>query len=205
MFTKTLIASFAVAGVLTGASVLSANVASAAPNWCGHDGQPPCPDKFQGGKPPGQGGQGGQQGGQGGGAQQQGGNNNPPPGMPKPPKPPGNGGNNGGVDLNITIGNGGYGGGGGYGNPGWHPHKPGYGGGGYGNNYPPPPYYGGGYGGQFVTCGMAKQIVRQSGFWNVNTQSCGGPFYSFTGMKRGRPFEIDVSRRGKIINVDRAY
>lgn len=190
MFTKTILASLAVAGTLAGATMLSVSSASAAPAWCGNPGQQPCPNKPPPGAPP------------PGGGQQQGepppGAPPPPPGNPPPPPKP-NAQNNGGIDFNVTIGNGGYGG---YRH---RPPPPGFGGG-YPPPPPPPPDMGyGGYGGRFVSCGMAKNIVRSAGFFAVRTQSCGGPVYSFTGLKRGRPFDIDVSRRGRIVNVDPAY
>ncbi|MBG1231292.1 hypothetical protein [Aestuariivirga litoralis] len=120
--------------------------------------------------------------------------NPPPPNMPPPGNPPRTHGNNNGnpnFNLDITIGDGGGYDDNGYGgNGGWH--KPRHG-------------FGGGYGGPFVSCMQAKSIVRYNGFRGVQTQSCGGPVHTFLGMKKGRLFEIDVSRRGRIVNIDRAY
>ncbi|MBG1231291.1 hypothetical protein [Aestuariivirga litoralis] len=143
MITKTIIASLAVAGTLTGASMLSATAASAKPH-CGMGF--PC-----GGFP-------------------MGGGMGPPhtvhPIGPivDPIHPPhgGHGHGHGGFGIYVNLENQDYG----------------------------------------VSCKTAKSIVRSSGFHAVKTQSCGGPVYSFTGLKHGQLFDIDVSRRGRIVSVD---
>ena len=99
--------------------------------------------------------------------------------------------------------------------PGWcfyHPYAPGCG---YGYGYYPPygiyhrpiyrhyyepDYY---YAPQYrVSCGEARQIVRDSGFRNVRTRSCGGTTNSFTGVKRGNLWLVKVNtRNGRIASV----
>ena len=105
--------------------------------------------------------------------------------------------------------------------PGWcfyHPYSPGCGYGyGYGYGYYPPigfyhrPYYRnyGYYEPNYyysprygISCGEAKQIVRDSGFRNVRTRSCGGATNSFTGVKRGNLWLVKVNtRNGRIASV----
>lgn len=103
--------------------------------------------------------------------------------------------------------------------PGWcfsHPYAPGCGYGyGYGYGYYPPigfyhrPYYRGYYEPNYyyaprygISCGEAKQIVRDSGFRNVRTRSCSGTTNSFTGVKRGNLWLVKVNtRNGRIASV----
>ena len=80
-----------------------------------------------------------------------------------------------------------------------HPHGPGFGFGitiaddGY--NYAP----------DYVSCGEAKSIVRGNGFHAVQTQDCSGGVYTFTGLKHGASFSIDISNHGRILGVDHIW
>ncbi len=83
------------------------------------------------------------------------------------------------IDIDVNFG-GGYGG--------WYP--------GYGYN--PYPIYQPSYG---VSCGMARNIVRNHGFYNVNAFDCSKPIYQYTAWKYGQPYKVKVSLGGAIIKV----
>jgi hypothetical protein len=74
---------------------------------------------------------------------------------------------------------------------------------GYGNGYDNG-HYGHRHYANFVSCGEAGGIVRDSGFHHVHTESCAPGRYLFIGSKRGDVFEIAVSGRGRIVAVDPA-
>ena len=65
-------------------------------------------------------------------------------------------------------------------------------------------YLGGRQYGYYVSCGEARGIVRASGFRNVRTLSCAPGPYHFIASKRGRAVDVAVSRRGRIVAVNRA-
>lgn len=90
------------------------------------------------------------------------------------------------VDVNIGVGFGG-GFGGGY-----------YGGGYYGGGYYP--VYGGGYDG--ISCGKAKKIVQNHGFYKVNATDCGGKVMRFKAKKSGDWYRVKINRWGNIVDVD---
>jgi hypothetical protein len=79
------------------------------------------------------------------------------------------------IDIDVNVG-GGYG---------WYP--------GY-NPYPYKPYYG-------VSCHTARKIVRNHGFYNVNTVDCGKPVYQYVAWKFGQPYKVRVNLNGVIIGV----
>lgn len=87
-----------------------------------------------------------------------------------------------GVDINVQLG----------GDLGFYPGY-GYGyGGGYG--YPVyQPYYGG------ISCHKGKQIVKWSGFHNVNAFDCSKPVYQYFGWKNGHKFKFKLNMAGNII------
>ena len=101
-------------------------------------------------------------------------------------------------DVNVNIGAG----------HGWcyyHPRAcgyddgPGYGFGyGYGY-YPRHFYYPPRYQNFRISCGEAKQIVRNRGFYKVRTQSCGRHVDTFVGWKSGKRWLIEVgTQRGNV-------
>lgn len=92
------------------------------------------------------------------------------------------------VNLHIDL-NGNFGGGYGYG-------------GGYGGGYYPviDPYYGGG-----ISCHKGKNIVKWSGFHNVNAFDCSKPVYQYRAWKNGHKFRVRVSMNGNIIGVKKIF
>ena len=53
-----------------------------------------------------------------------------------------------------------------------------------------------------VSCNEARWIVRERGFRDVRTTSCGGKFHAFIAKKRGGIFRIKVySRDGRIYSI----
>jgi len=62
--------------------------------------------------------------------------------------------------------------------------------------------YGPDYGGDYVSCGEAKRIVRHHGYRHVHTQSCGNGDYTFFATRHGTPFVVEVSDSGEILNAD---
>lgn len=53
-----------------------------------------------------------------------------------------------------------------------------------------------------VSCKEARWIVRERGFRDVRTASCGGKYHVFFGKKRGEIFRIKVySRNGRIHSI----
>ena len=53
-----------------------------------------------------------------------------------------------------------------------------------------------------VSCKEAKWIVRERGFHEVRTASCGGKYHVFIAKKRGGVFQIRVySRNGRIHSI----
>ena len=96
------------------------------------------------------------------------------------------------VNLHIDL-NGNFGGG----------FYPGYGyGGGYGGGYYPviDPYYGGG-----ISCHKGKNIVKWSGFHNVNAFDCSKPVYQYMAWKFGHKYKVKVSMGGNIIGVKKIF
>lgn len=90
-----------------------------------------------------------------------------------------------GVDIDVNLGV-----------PGIYPGY-GYGYGyGYGGGYYPviDPYYGGG-----ISCHKGKQIVKWSGFHNVNAFDCSKPVYQYMAWKNGHKFKFKVNMAGNII------
>ena len=65
-------------------------------------------------------------------------------------------------------------------------------------------FLGGHHYGYYVSCGEAGSIVRASGFRHVRTLSCAPAPYHFLASKRGRTVDVAVTRRGRIIAVNRA-
>ncbi|MGE3874495.1 MAG: hypothetical protein AB7F74_16230 [Parvibaculaceae bacterium] len=84
--------------------------------------------------------------------------------------------------FNVNIGLGGYYGGGYY--PGYYPVYGGY------------DYDSG------ISCGKAKKIVKNHGFYNVYATDCGGKIMRFKGQKYGEPYRIKIDRWGHIVDVD---
>lgn len=81
-----------------------------------------------------------------------------------------------GVDINITLGGGGY--------------FPGY----YQPNYP---VYNPGH----ISCKKGRKIVDNSGFNFVKAIDCSLPGYRYTGFKGGKKYVISVNRFGNIYKV----
>ncbi len=53
-----------------------------------------------------------------------------------------------------------------------------------------------------ISCKEARWIVRERGFRDVKTTSCGGKFHVFIGRKRGDIFRIKIySRNGRIHSI----
>jgi hypothetical protein len=80
---------------------------------------------------------------------------------------------------------------------------PGYGGGYGGGYYPVPvidPYFGGG-----ISCHKGKNIVKWSGFNNVNAFDCSAPVYQYMGWKFGHKYKVKVSMSGDIIGVKKIF
>ena len=92
------------------------------------------------------------------------------------------------IDLDVNLG---LGGGGGF--------YPGYG---YGGGYYPviDPYFGGG-----ISCHKGKNIVKWSGFNNVNAFDCSAPVYQYMGWKFGHKYKVKVSMSGDIIGVKKIF
>lgn len=90
------------------------------------------------------------------------------------------------VDINLGLGGGFY---------------PGYGYG-YGGGYYPviDPYYGGG-----ISCHKGKNIVKWSGFNNVNAFDCSKPVYQYMAWKFGHKYRVKVSMGGDIIGVKKIF
>ena len=94
----------------------------------------------------------------------------------------------------------------GYCGPGWGYYR----GGRYYDDPPPyfdePYYYDGrrhhhSYG---VSCGEARQILRDRGYRRINSRDCGGRTYVFTAVRRGHLYRIEVrSRNGAVVSVER--
>lgn len=60
------------------------------------------------------------------------------------------------------------------------------------------------YGGDYVSCHEAKQIVREHGYKKVRTQDCSGDDYSFLAKRHGQAWIVQVSDTGDIVGVDLA-
>ena len=55
---------------------------------------------------------------------------------------------------------------------------------------------------EWTSCKEAKWIVRERGFRDVRTASCGGRYHVFIAKKRGDVFEIRIySRNGRIHSI----
>ncbi|MDP1700947.1 MAG: hypothetical protein Q8L53_08340 [Aestuariivirga sp.] len=92
------------------------------------------------------------------------------------------------IDVGIGLGGGGY--------------YPGYGyGGGYGGGYYPvyEPYYGG------ISCHKGKNIVKWSGFHNVNAFDCSKPVYQYMAWKNGHKYKVKVGMNGNIFGVKKVF
>jgi hypothetical protein len=87
------------------------------------------------------------------------------------------------VDINLGLGGGYY---------------PGYG---YGGGYYPvyEPYYGG------ISCHKGKNIVKWSGFHNVNAFDCSKPVYQYKAWKNGHKYRVKVNMGGNIIGVKKIF
>ncbi len=46
-----------------------------------------------------------------------------------------------------------------------------------------------------ISCGEAREIVKDHGYRKVRTRNCGGPTSSFVGLKRGHLWLVKVSTR----------
>jgi len=88
------------------------------------------------------------------------------------------------LDIDVNLGGGFY---------------PGYG---YGGGYYPviDPYYGGG-----ISCHKGKNIVKWSGFHNVNAFDCSKPVYQYMAWKFGHKYKVKVSMGGNIIGVKKIF
>jgi hypothetical protein len=82
-------------------------------------------------------------------------------------------------DVGVGVGFGFYGG----------DHHPGY--------YPA---YGGYYDG--ISCGTAKKIVKNHGFYKVYATDCSGRIMGFKGKKKGEWYRVKVNRSGDIVDID---
>jgi hypothetical protein len=69
---------------------------------------------------------------------------------------------------------------------------PGYGYGGYPVYQP---YYDG------ISCKKGRNIVKWSGFHNVNAFDCSKPVYRYSAWKNGKKYHVRVSMNGNIIGV----
>jgi hypothetical protein len=76
---------------------------------------------------------------------------------------------------------------------------PGYG---YGGGYYPviDPYFGGG-----ISCKKGKNIVKWSGFHNVNAFDCSAPVYQYMAWKFGHKYKVKVGMSGDIIGVKKLF
>jgi hypothetical protein len=71
------------------------------------------------------------------------------------------------------------------------------------------PGYGGGYGGypvyepyyDGISCKKGRNIVKWSGFHNVNAFDCSKPVYRYSAWKNGKKYHVRVSMNGNIIGV----
>jgi hypothetical protein len=86
------------------------------------------------------------------------------------------------TNLSIGLGFGGFHGHGYY--PGYYPVYGGYG------------YYDG------ISCGTAKKIVKNHGFYKVYATNCSGKVMRFKGKKAGDWYSVKVHRKGYIVDVD---
>ena len=66
---------------------------------------------------------------------------------------------------------------------------------------------GGGYngvsydGGDGISCGQGRSIVRHHGFKHVHTMDCSGDTYAYSAFKHGQSVEVDVDSGGSIVDV----
>jgi hypothetical protein len=58
-----------------------------------------------------------------------------------------------------------------------------------------------------ISCGRARRLVEDQGFWNVRTRDCSGRSYSYFGRRGGgREYIITVdARRARVTDVRRIY
>lgn len=67
------------------------------------------------------------------------------------------------------------------------------------------PYYHGGagvvvdFGG--VSCSQARKIVKNEGFYNVNSVDCSAPTYNFTAWHDGGKYKVRVNSYGEITRI----
>jgi hypothetical protein len=88
-------------------------------------------------------------------------------------------------------------------NVGLYPYGGGYGYGYGGGYYPVPvidPYFGGG-----ISCHKGKNIVKWSGFHNVNAFDCGAPVYQYMAWKNGHKYRVKVSMNGNLFGVKKIF
>ncbi|MBC8036536.1 MAG: hypothetical protein H7X89_04905 [Rhizobiales bacterium] len=68
--------------------------------------------------------------------------------------------------------------------------------------YPAPRYLPPRWHSSRISCGEAREIVRDHGYRQVRTRNCGGPTSSFVGVKRGNLWLVKVNtRNGRIAGV----
>lgn len=71
----------------------------------------------------------------------------------------------------------------------------------------PPPYYYDRrrqYRDANVSCGEAREMLRDRGYRRISSRDCGGRTYVFTAVKRGNLYRIEVrARNGAVISVER--
>ena len=70
----------------------------------------------------------------------------------------------------------------------------------------PPPYYyeRRRYRDANISCGEARQILRDRGYRRISSRDCGGRTYVFTAVKRGNLYRIEIrSRNGAVVSVER--
>jgi hypothetical protein len=79
---------------------------------------------------------------------------------------------------------------------------------GFGPDYYDDDYYGGGYypvyAGDYdgISCGKAKKILQNHGFYKVYPTDCGGKYMRFKAKKSGDWYRVKVDRWGHIVDVD---
>lgn len=56
----------------------------------------------------------------------------------------------------------------------------------------------------YVSCGEAKQLLRERGYRRINSRDCRGRTYVFTATKRGNLYRIEMrSSNGAVVSIDR--
>ena len=71
----------------------------------------------------------------------------------------------------------------------------------------PPPYYyerRRDYRNANVSCGEAREMLRDRGYRRISSRDCGGRTYVFTAVKYGNLYRIEIrSRNGAVVSVER--